>query len=173
MLLLLAEYFSNTRIQTFTSVIECEYVGLRSWCLSLLSRGKIMWIVSVQQNANQGSDAAWGRVREAEDEEEEAGGGRSKMDYEGRRSWGQKDPREMSRFPLLVPSTSTSLVVHPRRTERMWTRRVRELAVTWSPHFGEKRKADRPRERWALTGNSFTVFLLTKALQVGTESERM
>lgn len=32
--------------------------------------------------------------------------------------------------PLLVPSTLTSLVVHPRRTERMWTRSVRELAVT-------------------------------------------
>lgn len=102
-----------------------------------------MWTVSVQQNANQGSDAAWGRVREADDEGE-AGGGRSKMDYEGRRSWGQKDPREMSRFPLLVPSTSTSLAVHPRRTERMWTRWVRELAVTWSPHF-EKRKKKKSR----------------------------
>lgn len=76
----------------------------------------------MQQNAA-------GRDREADDDEEE-GGGRSKMDYEGKGRGGQNDPQERSRFPLRVPSTSTSGVVHPRRTERMWTWLQRELAVT-------------------------------------------
>lgn len=39
----------------------------------------------MQQNANQGGDAAGGEADDDDGDEEEAGGDRSKMDYEGKK----------------------------------------------------------------------------------------